>query len=85
MKRSFFLIKKKESRVSLDRNIIIEPIPGAQQLQGKDPDEILDLLHQGVGTLPDKQALVHFFIRLFLEGNGLIFEIKKLEIFSLAI
>ena len=54
---SFFNKEKRESSISLDRNII-ELIPGAQQLQGKDPDEILDLLHQGVGTLPDKQALV---------------------------
>ena len=54
---SFLNKEKRKSSISLDQNII-ELIPGTQQLQGKDPDEILDLLHQGVGTLPDKQALV---------------------------
>jgi len=54
---SFLNKEKRKSSISLDQNII-ELIPGSQQLQGKEPDEILSLLNQGIATLPDKQALV---------------------------
>ena len=54
---NFLNKEKRKSSVSLDVHII-ELIPGSQQLEGKGPNEILDLLNQAISTLPDKQALV---------------------------
>ncbi|MBL6667587.1 MAG: RNA polymerase sigma factor [Crocinitomicaceae bacterium] len=54
---SFLNKEKRKSSISLDQDII-ELIPGTQELQGKGPNEILDLLNQAIATLPDKQALV---------------------------
>ena len=54
---NFLNKEKRKSSVSLDDHII-ELIPGSQQLEGKGPNEILDLLNQAISTLPDKQALV---------------------------
>ena len=54
---NFLKKEKRKSSISLDQNII-ELIPGAYQLQGKGPNEILALLNQAISNLPDKQALV---------------------------
>ena len=49
--------ENKRTAVSLDHTLI-DVIPGHEQINTLDPDEIYQLLREAMGTLPEKQALV---------------------------
>jgi RNA polymerase sigma-70 factor (ECF subfamily) len=57
--------EKVRSTLSLD-GPVIHIVPGHSALEGKDPDEITDLLNEAIDQLPEKQALV-FRLKYFEE------------------